>query len=1496
MKSWNLHLRRIIRSLISAFIVLLMMAFPAGRPVFAVCNPAPTPGNNVITCDGADDTIDALAGNDQVNGGAGNDSITGGTGNDTLTGGAGDDTLIGGVGNDSYVFDTDSALGVDTVTEASGEGTDTLNFATTTTMAVNVDLSTIGSNQVVNPNLTLYLTAEQIENVTGGTGNDVLTGNSLNNIINGGNGNNTITGAGGNDTLTGGTGADVFVFDTDNPLGRDVVNGGTGTDRLDFSGSSTGVTVNLGTTTIDQTVNSNLILRLSANLENITGGSGDDTLTGSTAANTLLGGDGNDTLNGGTGNDTLNGGAGNDRVVQTVNANQTLTNTLATGTGNDTLVSIEEVILTGGAGNNTFTVSGWTGTATIDGAGGTADTIVSSNDAGFVLTNALLTRSSGGVFNLTNVERATLTGGNGDNTLDASAFTSGIVTLSGGNGNDTLSGGSQNDSLIGGNGNDILIGGAGNDALNGGAGTDRVIQTVDANQTLTNALLTGTGSDTLAGIEAATLTGGAGDNTFTVTGWTGTAIIDGAGGTADSIVSSNNANFVLANALLTRSTGGSFTLANVEQATLTGGAGNNTFTVSGWTNSATINGAGGTADIIVSSNDANFLLTNALLTRSTGGVFNLANVERTTLTGGNGNNTLDASAFTAGLVTLSGGNGDDTLFGGSQNDTLTGGSGNDNLNGGAGTDTLTGGVGSDTYTFVGSVLGTDTINEAANADSDTLDFSAFTPGGTPGVTINLASTATQTVNTGDLLLRLQTITSIENVIGSAGADVITGNTRDNMFTGGGGNDTLTGGTGNDSYAFNTTTALGTDTITDAAGGGTDTLDFTGSSSAITVDLSDSISQAVNANLNLVLGTSQIEDITGGTGNDTLTGNTLNNVINGGSGDDNLIGGDGDDTLDGGAGTDRVVQTVNADQTLTDILLTGAGSDTLANIEDATLTGGAGNNTFTVSGWTGAAIIDGLGGTDTIVSSNDADFLLTDTSLTRSTGGVFTLANIEQATLTGGNGNNTLAASAFSGMVTLSGGDGDDNLIGGSGDDVLTGGNDDDNYAFDTDSALGTDTINEVFGGGTDNLDFTGSTNAITVNLGTTGNQVVNGNLTLNMTAAQVENVTGGSGDDTLTGNSLNNALNGGADNDNLIGGNGNDTLNGEFGNDILNGGTGDDILNGGDGNDTLSTSAGIDTINGGADDDLINIITGDSTGNSIDGGLGNNIFVFQLGATGSIALISSGTDTLDFSSFGMPVTINLSNNSQQGVGGGLFLTLTGFFQNINGSAFNDTITGNTADNIINGGAGNDTLLGGAGSDTLNGDAGNDILDGGAGSDALDGGADIDTVQNYSASDTHVNIENGFPASGSGTSSRTRAASAAFIPVTGGVPVVLSCESNPVLLKTQDNSLAFFYNLCGYTVVLDEVVLIDEQLPLPNDSTYLSGLSLALIKESQALDEFPEGSLVNLSFPVPADLGSTISGFSWDTTTSAWVEVPVVVADGYATLNVDHSGSYILTIE
>ncbi len=60
--------------------------------------------------------------------------------------------------------------------------------------------------------------------------------------------------------------------------------------------------------------------------------------------------------------------------------------------------------------------------------------------------------------------------------------------------------------------------------------------------------------------------------------------------------------------------------------------------------------------------------------------------------------------------------------------------------------------------------------------------------------------------------------------------------------------------------------------------------------------------------------------------------------------------------------------------------------------------------------------------------------------------------------------------------------------------------------------------------------------------------------------ADIENAIGGSGSDTLTGNSLNNTLSGGAGGDTLKGAIGDDTLNGDAGADWLYGGLGNDLL------------------------------------------------------------------------------------------------------------------------------------------------------------------------------------------------------------------------------------------------------------------------------------------------------------------------------------------------
>ncbi|MFM6267373.1 MAG: beta strand repeat-containing protein, partial [Dolichospermum sp.] len=174
-------------------------------------------------------------------------------------------------------------------------------------------------------------------------------------------------------------------------------------------------------------------------------------------------------------------------------------------------------------------------------------------------------------------------------------------------------------------------------------------------------------------------------------------------------------------------------------------------------------------------------------------------------------------------------------------------------------------------------------------------------------------------------------------------------------------------------------------------------------------------------------------------------------------------------------------------------------------------------------------------------------------------------NVENLTLTG--------TTAINGT-----GNAGNNVITGNGaNNTLSGLNGNDTYRFLVNTALGTDTITETTTGGIDNLDFTGTTAAVNVNLGVATSQTVNSNLKLILSANNViENATGGTGNDRLTGNALNNTLNGGSGNDQLQGLGGDDTLWGGAGNDILNGGTGNDSLWGGLGDDILMGGVGND--------------------------------------------------------------------------------------------------------------------------------------------------------------------------------------------------------------------------------------------------------------------------------------------------------------------------------
>jgi Ca2+-binding RTX toxin-like protein len=171
-----------------------------------------------------------------------------------------------------------------------------------------------------------------------------------------------------------------------------------------------------------------------------------------------------------------------------------------------------------------------------------------------------------------------------------------------------------------------------------------------------------------------------------------------------------------------------------------------------------------------------------------------------TIDGGSGNDTITGGA---GNDHLYGGLGNDLLNGGSGNDAIDGGDGNDILLGGLGNDTLTGGLGNDTLT---GGAGNDVLNGGAGIDWANYDTA------TAGVTVNLSILASQdTVGAG-----LDTLTGIENLLGSSFNDTLTGDSAANVLNGGNGADLLIGGQGKDSYTL-TETVAATDTVRIAAG-------------------------------------------------------------------------------------------------------------------------------------------------------------------------------------------------------------------------------------------------------------------------------------------------------------------------------------------------------------------------------------------------------------------------------------------------------------------------------------------------------------------------------------------------------------------------------------------------------------------------------------------------------------------------------------------------------
>ncbi len=393
------------------------------------------------------------------------------------------------------------------------------------------------------------------------------------------------------------------------------------------------------------------------------------------------------------------------------------------------------------------------------------------------------------------------------------------------------------------------------------------------------------------------------------------------------------------------------------------------------------------------------------------------------LQGLDGNDLLDANG------------GNDTVIGGLGNDTLLGRSGNDFLEGGEGDDYYDGGSGTDTVSYASA---------------------------TASIRVTLLTNQQQiTLGSG-----LDTLRSIENLIGSAHDDQFTGTSGVNRFVAGAGDDSLNGLAGNDIlFGGDGDDGLDGGDGDDLLIGGSGADSFFGGTGIDTVDyntLDDGIPDLIGVyadlrtpanNTRAAAGDTYtgVENLSGTAARDILYGDTGNNRLIGREGDDRLAGDSGDDSLIGDAGNDTLLGGNN-----TDMLYGGEGNDILD---------GGGSNDILYGGL-GSDALNGGAGVDTadyryldegVLDPNGIRALLRDPG--RNSGAAFgdtyigieNLAGTDQADVLAGDATDNMITGrggsdrleGDSGRDTLLGGDGADLLAGGPGDDILEGGAGDD---------------------------------------------------------------------------------------------------------------------------------------------------------------------------------------------------------------------------------------------------------------------------------------------------------------------------------------------------------------------------------------------------------------------------------------------------------------------
>jgi len=786
------------------------------------------------------------------------------------------ENLTGGSStNDTFTFGTAGSLSGSTGINGNG-GADTLVGRDTTGVIANNWNITGPNSGTLSQAATQYTRFTQINNLTGGSGDDnfnfTAATSAISGIIDGG------TGVGINTlSLAGRNGANTFtVASTGNNVrvsivGTNIVNnfsniqnltGGAGDDTFELG-------LNMGT--IDGGTNGNDVFNINASgltITSLVGGTGGtDTLRGPAAENYW-------TVTNATGGGTLdqNAGAGGSPNI-TFAGMETLTGGLATGTDiNHFTVNATASIntLNGVGGNDIFLINGSVVTAN-GGAGDDAFTLG--------LTGAV-TGSGTGLGLIGGAGTNTLTGRDANNTWTISGPNSGSLSDTGGQ---YVASFSQIQNL---NGSAVYT-----DDFNFTAATSAISGIIDG----------GTG----VGINTLSLAGRNGTNTFTVA----------SSGNDVRVSNATTANIV-------------FSFTNIQN--LTGGSGNDTFELSA--NMGTIDGGTGGNDVF-NINASGLTITN--LVGGTGGTDTLRGpdaVNYWTVTNASGGGTLDQNAGVGGNPNIAF-SGMETLTGGPATGTLLPGgaiaSGTNvnhfTVNSGASITTLNGVGGNDTFAINGSVV---TANGDAGDDSFNLGTSGTVTGtGVNGLIGGLGTNTLTGPNTAASATTTWSITGSDS--GSINTTTAPYVARFVQIQ------NLNGGAGIDNFNFTLSGAI-TGTIngdsTGAATSGINTISLSGLSSDYTWTIAAANNVETTTNpVSIVADFNNIQTLTGSlTGADRFDITTaFSGTINGGNGTNRFnIGATIIGSVNGGTGNDSFYITAPFISVMSGSLVGGSGSDTL----------------------------------------------------------------------------------------------------------------------------------------------------------------------------------------------------------------------------------------------------------------------------------------------------------------------------------------------------------------------------------------------------------------------------------------------------------------------------------------------------------------------------------------------------------------------------------------